>query len=166
MQTRIFYALIAMAVAGNAVAQAVQPLRATGTQSGPIAGGLPPLPPGCGSDGAMPPPRPPGPPASDDSLSKGLGINSAQAAQVQKVFERQRAQAQQLEQQHRNLDAQTCKDLRSILGDQGMARWFAAAPPPPPAGHGPFGPPSHGTGGMMPPPPPPLPLPLPLPPGN
>ncbi|WP_458068222.1 hypothetical protein [Rhodanobacter sp. BL-MT-08] len=159
MQTRILCALIAMTVAGTAMAQAVQPSPGTRTPPVGLAGGLPPLPPGCAGRGATPPP-PPRPPASvnDDGLSKGLGISSAQAAKVQKVFERQLAQARQLEQQHHDLDAQTCKDLRGILGDQGMARWAAAAPPPPPGGPGQFGPgrgPGRGPGGMMPPPPPP-----------
>jgi hypothetical protein len=159
MKTRILCALIAMAMAGSAAAQAVQPPPGTGTAQAPLAGGLPPPPPGCVGNGAMPPP-PPRPPAptSDDGLAKGLGISSAQASKVQKVFEQREAQAERLDQQRRDLDAQTCKDLRGILGDQGMARWAAAAPPPPPGGPGQFGPgrgPGHGPGGMMPPPPPP-----------
>jgi len=160
MRTRILCALMAMALAATAMAQAVQPPHGAGTPPAPFVGGVPPLPPGCAGNDAMPPPppRPPAPPANGDGLAKALGISNAQASKVQKVFERQRAQAQQLEQQHRDLDAQTCKDLRSILGDQGIARWSAATPPPPPDGLGQFGPgrgPWHGPGGGMPPPPPP-----------
>lgn len=154
MQTRILCAVIAMAVAGTAVAQTVQLPPGAGIQPGPVAVGLPPPPPGCAGNGTLPPPPPP-PAVDDNGLIKSLGISSAQASKVQKVFERQQAQAQQLEQQHRNLDAQTCKDLRNILGDQGMARWAAAAPPPPPVGPGPLRLPGRGPGGMTPPPPPP-----------
>ena len=158
MQTRILCALIAMAMAGTSLAQTVQPPPVAGTPPALITGSLPPLPPGCADNGTMqpaPPPRPPAPAANDDGLIKGLGISSAQASKVEKVFERQREQAEQLEQRHRDLDAQTCKDLRGILGDQGIARWSAAVPPPPPGGRGPFGAPGRGPGGMMPPPPPP-----------
>ena len=160
MQTRILCALIAMAVAGTAAAQAIQPPSpAASTPPAPIAGSLPPLPPGCAGHAALPPP-PPRPPAptNDDDLVKGLGISSAQASKVQKVFERQEAQAQRMDQQRRDLDAQTCKDLRGILGDQAIARWSAATPPPPPpGGPGQFGPgrgPGRSPADPTPPPPP------------
>jgi hypothetical protein len=158
MQNRILCALIALAMAGSAAAQAVQPPPGAGRPPAPLAGSLPPPPPGCTGNNALPPPPPRAPaPANDEGLAKGLGISSAQASKVQQVFERQQAQAQRLEQQRRDLDAQTCKDLRGILSDQGMARWAAAAPPPPPhGGAGQFGPdrgPGRGPGDMPPPPP-------------
>ena len=157
MQTRILCALIAMAMAGTSLAQTVQPPPVAGTPPALITGSLPPLPPGCADNGTMQP-RPLAPAANDDGLIKGLGISSAQASKVEKVFERQREQAEQLEQRHRDLDAQTCKDLRGILGDQAIARWSAATPPPPPpGGPGQFGP-GRGLGrspaGPTPPPPP------------
>lgn len=156
MQTRFLCALIAMTVAGTAVAQAVQPSPPdVGTPPARFAGGLPPPPPGCVGNGALPlpspPPRPwPPVPASDDGFAKDLGINSTQATKVQQVFERQAAQAQRLDQQRRDMDAETCRSLQSIIGDQGMARWSAAFPPPPPPG-GPW----RGPHLMPPPPPPP-----------
>ncbi len=156
MQTRILCALITMAMAGSATAQAIQPLpTSAGLPPGPIITDLPPLPPGCAGRGAMPPPsaRLPAASANQDGLIKAIGISSAQASIVQKVLERQDAQVQSLQRQRRNLDSQTCQDLRSILGNQGAARWSAAIPPPPPGGPGRG--PGRGQDGRMPPPPPP-----------
>ena len=159
MQTRILCALIAMSVVGTAVAQAVQPPPAgAGMSPAPLADTLPPLPPGCtGDNGAMPPPPRPATSLNDNGFNKGLGINSAQVSKVKQVLEYQFAQAERLNQQRRQVDADTCRSLRSIIGDQSMARWSAATPPPPPPptggpapGFAPFGP--HG---MTPPPLPP-----------
>jgi hypothetical protein len=157
MKIRILCALMAMAIAGAATAQAVQQPPGAGTPPAPLAGGLPPLPPGCAGNGAAPPP-PPRPPVTvnDAGFATSLGISSAQASKVQQVFEHQSAQAQRLDQQRREIDAETCRSLRSIVGDQGMARWSAATPPPPPGGPGWRGP-GRGPGEMTPPPPPPPP---------
>jgi hypothetical protein len=154
MQNRILCALIAMAMAASAAAQAVQPPPGAGMPPAPLPGGLPPPPPGCVGN-VLPPPPPQAPaPVNDDELARGLQISSAQASKVQKVLARQQEQAQRLGQQRRDLDTQTCKDLRGILGDQGMARWAAAAPPRPRGDHRQFVP-DHGLGGMLPPAPPP-----------
>jgi hypothetical protein len=51
------------------------------------------------------------------------------------------------------MDATTCRNLRNVIGDQGMARWAAMTPPPPPPQ-----PPSRAPGEAPPPPPvPPMP---------
>lgn len=141
---------IAMALANTGIVQAMQP---TGTNppSAPMAGGLPPLPRSCEDSRTMPPPPPRPPMAANDNLAKQLGIGTAQAAQVQQVFEKHMAQAQKLDEQRRAMDAQTCSQLKSIIGDQAMTRWASLTPPPPPPP--PFGP-GHGPNGMVPPPPP------------
>lgn len=135
MQTRILSALIAMAVVGSAFAQDVQPPPpppAAGMAPAPLPGGLPPLPPGCVGDVPVAPPPPVPMPTTDAAYSSVLGLSSAQAAQVQQVFQQQAAAAQGLDQQRRNLDAATCRSLRNIVGDQGMTHWASMMPPPPP----------------------------------
>lgn len=150
MQTRILSALIAMAVVGNAFAQDVPPPPPTpppaaGMAPAPHPGSLPPLPPDCMGGVPMAPPLPPPMPSTDAAYTRALGLSSAQAAKVQQVFEKQATQAQRLDQQRRDMDATTCRNLRDILGDQGMTRWASMMPPPPPP----------RAPGATPPPPPP-----------
>lgn len=103
-------------------------------------GTVPPLPPGCVT--AAPPPATPPIPAlySEPMLANALGISVQQAARVRAVFREQSEQAQNIEQQRRDLDASTCRKLHAIVGDAGFARWVSVAPPPP-RPRGPGGPP-------------------------
>jgi hypothetical protein len=157
MKIRILSALIAMGVAGSALAQAVPPPPTDGEPRPQLSMRVPPLPPGCvARDRQAPPPPPPGEMAgSQDGLTKTLGLNGTQATRVQQVFAHQAAQALQLDQQRRALDAETCRSLRTIVGDQEMTRWAATMPPPPPAGgpeRGPNRGPDRGPAGTPPPP--------------
>jgi|GEM_PF-3733939 len=88
-------------------------------------------------------------PATDAAYTNTLGLSGTQSTKVRQVFVQQAAQAQRLDQQRRDMDAATCRNLRNILGDQGMARWAAMMPPPPPP------PPPHAPRHALPPPPPP-----------
>ncbi|MEO9080305.1 MAG: hypothetical protein ABI268_13480 [Rhodanobacter sp.] len=153
MRTRILAALVATALASTGVAAQSAPSPA-GTigmaptaipAPAPLAGALPPLPPGCVT-AAPSPPRPPTMATSNVAFETALGLSAAQATQVRQVFEHQATQAQQLDQQHRALDVATCQQLRKIVGDQGLAKWWSSMPPHPP--RGPQGP----QGRPMPPP--------------
>ena len=90
-------------------------------------------------------PPPPPMPSTDAAYTRALGLSSAQAAKVQQVFEKQATQAQRLDQQRRDMDATTCRNLRDILGDQGMTHWASMMPPRQPP----------SAAGATPPPPPP-----------
>lgn len=106
----------------------------------PLADALPPLPPGCMRDAPMVPV-----PATDAAYANALGLSGTQAAKVRQVFEQQTAQTQRFDQQRREMDATTCRNLRNIVGEQGMTRWASMMPPPPPP----------RAPGLAPPPPPP-----------
>lgn len=173
MQTRIFSALIAMVMASSSACaqEAPPPVPPPAPMTGmvppdasmpvPLAGALPPLPPGC-ITAAPPAPQPPMMAVTDVAFETALGLSSAQAARVRQVFEQQAAQTQRLDQQRRDVDASTCRNLRDIVGDQGLARWWSVMPPPrgrraPPPPMGPNVPPGSPPPPMGVAPPPPLP---------
>lgn len=143
-------ASLAMGLANTGIVQAMQPAD-TGAPPAAIDGGLPPLPRSCVDSRTLPPPPRPPLAASNDNLVKQLGISSAQASQVQQVFGKHMAQAQKLDEQRRAMDAQTCSQLKSIVGDQAMTHWASLTPPPPFGPH--HGPNGMGPDGMEPPPP-------------
>lgn len=140
MKMQTLTAALALSLAGVACAQVPPPpvaptapvaAPAQGLVPPPLGAALPPLPPGCVTPAPAAPP-PPQAPVSDVALRNALGLTAAQAAQVREVFTRQAASLQALERQHRELDADTCRDLRKIVGDQGLANWWSLTPPPPP----------------------------------
>lgn len=156
MHIRSLSALIAIGLAGTAVAQTAAGIAPPSPPAPPAppAGALPPLPPGC-ADGMTPPPPPPPLSSTDsDALRTTLGLSADKAARVGEVFKQQRQQDERAHQQRRDADAATCRSLREIVGDAGMARWQANAPrpPAPPAGPGPQGPKGPPAGADRPPP--------------
>jgi hypothetical protein len=169
MRNQSIIAVLALALSGSACAQIPLPPAATTTAPvpptamaapppaalpvavppNPLASALPPLPPGCVT-AAPPAPQPPAMAVTDIALKTALGLSQSQAAQVRQVFERRALQQQRLEQERRDLDATTCRKLRDIVGDQGLARWWSMIPSPPIGPHGPTPPPPPL--GMTPPP--------------
>lgn len=175
MRTRSIAAALALAMSGSACAQVPPPAAPTHAPAPPqaapqppagvaplsapvpvpLANALPPLPPGCVTM-APPAPQPPTMAVSDIAFETALSLSRSQAAQVRQIFEQRATRQQQLDQKRRDLDASTCRNLRNIVGDQGLARWWSLIPPPPPPGGPGRRPPPPPPAGMAPPPPPPV----------
>lgn len=140
MKPRLIATLAGLLLAGAASAQTATPMDQTplfaqARQHGvaaPVRVGAdelpalppPPLPPGCLDERVQRPTHPVFPDFTKEARWRdALGISTAQARQVQQLFESRQKD-----------DRATCRKLRDIVGDKAMDRWSAlsALPPPPP----------------------------------